>query len=97
MTASMIMAVLVAITLLCYTATMVLMAWCSDDRSAARLRQKVKAATEMKSVFTDRKPNLVVIDEIDGAMGSEQNVCAMESSAILYIHELSGFHSMSSS
>ena len=28
----------------------------------------------MSSVFGERKPNLIIIDEIDGAMGSEQNV-----------------------
>ena len=33
------------------------------------LKQRVKEATEVQSVFGDGKPVLVILDEIDGAMG----------------------------
>jgi DNA polymerase III delta prime subunit len=39
----------------------------SDDRSAAALKEKLVRALESKSVFGDKKPNLVILDEIDGA------------------------------
>lgn len=41
----------------------------SDDRSAEKLVQKVQDAMAMQSVMGDRRPNLVVLDEIDGAVG----------------------------
>ena len=41
----------------------------SDDRNAEKLVQKVKDAMAMQSVLGDRRPNLVVVDEIDGAVG----------------------------
>jgi DNA polymerase III delta prime subunit len=41
----------------------------SDDRSAKLLKQRIKDATEVQPVFGTRKPVLVVLDEIDGAMG----------------------------
>lgn len=45
----------------------------SDDRTKAKFKSKVEAAIEMQAVFGDRKPNLVVIDEIDGISASEGN------------------------
>ncbi|KAK2187311.1 hypothetical protein NP493_170g04032 [Ridgeia piscesae] len=40
----------------------------SDDRSVDAFRQKIEAATQMKAVLSaDRRPNCLVIDEIDGA------------------------------
>ena len=40
----------------------------SDDRSLEVFRQKVEAATKMKSVLAkEGKPNCLIIDEIDGA------------------------------
>jgi len=41
----------------------------SDDRSAKMLKQRIKDATEVQPVFGTRKPVLIVLDEIDGAMG----------------------------
>ena len=40
----------------------------SDDRSPDIFKQKIEAATQMQSVLTtDKRPNCLVIDEIDGA------------------------------
>ena len=40
----------------------------SDDRSVDAFRQKIESATQMKAVLSaDRRPNCLVIDEIDGA------------------------------
>ena len=38
----------------------------SDDRTAPLLIQKMRDATEMVSVFGSGKPNLLILDEIDG-------------------------------
>jgi chromosome transmission fidelity protein 18 len=44
----------------------------SDDRTANRFKSKLESATEMRSeVFGGFKPNLLVIDEIDGLAPSE--------------------------
>jgi hypothetical protein len=43
----------------------------SDDRSASALKEKVERAMESKSVFGDKRPNLVILDEIDGADNKE--------------------------
>ncbi|ORX89116.1 P-loop containing nucleoside triphosphate hydrolase protein, partial [Basidiobolus meristosporus CBS 931.73] len=44
----------------------------SDDRTGAMLKSKLVSATEMRSVLGDKRPNLLVIDEIDGvAPGSK--------------------------
>jgi chromosome transmission fidelity protein 18 len=52
----------------------------SDDRTSEVLKSKVLSAIEMQPVFGDRKPNLVIIDEIDGvssaAGGSSDHVCS---------------------
>lgn len=42
----------------------------SDDRTAKSLRSKVMNAVEMQSVLGAKRPNCVVIDEIDGAQVS---------------------------
>ncbi len=40
----------------------------SDDRSLEVFRNKIEAATSMKSVLAkDGRPNCLIIDEIDGA------------------------------
>lgn len=40
----------------------------SDDRSVEAFRQALESGTQMKSVLTgDKKPNCIVLDEIDGA------------------------------
>eukprot|EP00976_Prorocentrum_cordatum_P110098 1195136-Prorocentrum_minimum.AAC.4 len=41
----------------------------SDDRSAGGLCRKVADAVEFQPVMGDRRPNCVVIDEIDGVAG----------------------------
>jgi len=43
----------------------------SDDRSADILKQRIRAVTETQSMIGGRAPNLLVIDEIDGAMGGD--------------------------
>lgn len=44
--------------------------FCSDDRSGAVVQEKIIAATECQSVMGNRKPNCIIIDEIDGATGN---------------------------
>ncbi|TYZ57890.1 hypothetical protein PybrP1_004408 [[Pythium] brassicae (nom. inval.)] len=40
----------------------------SDDRTASVLKNKIISAMEMQSIFGARKPNCIILDEIDGAM-----------------------------
>jgi chromosome transmission fidelity protein 18 len=49
----------------------------SDERSAKVLKQRVADATEVQSVYGDRRPPLIVIDEIDGAMGGPEGAGAI--------------------
>ena len=44
----------------------------SDDRAAGSLRQRVMDAVQMRAVMGERKPNCVVLDEIDGALGGSE-------------------------
>ncbi|KAK9821413.1 hypothetical protein WJX81_000979 [Elliptochloris bilobata] len=44
----------------------------SDDRSAANLMARVADAVQMTAVLGARRPNCVVIDEIDGATGGAE-------------------------
>ncbi|KAL4857961.1 Chromosome transmission fidelity protein 18 [Chlorella vulgaris] len=44
----------------------------SDDRSGASLQGKVLDAVQMQSVLGERRPNCVIIDEIDGATGGAE-------------------------
>ena len=44
----------------------------SDDRSAEALTTRVLDATQMRSLIGDKRPNCVVIDEIDGATGGAE-------------------------
>lgn len=40
----------------------------SDDRSAQVFRTKIEAATQMKAMLgQEKRPNCLVLDEIDGA------------------------------
>ena len=50
----------------------------SDDRSADALRTKVTDAVQMQPVIGDKRPNLVVIDEIDGALGGAEGRGAIQ-------------------
>ncbi|KAL1923537.1 uncharacterized protein VTP21DRAFT_8517 [Calcarisporiella thermophila] len=45
----------------------------SDDRTGEAVRNKVRNATEMQSVVGKNKPNLLIIDEIDGVSSSGGN------------------------
>uniref|UniRef100_A0A6A7G3E8 Chromosome transmission fidelity protein 18 homolog n=1 Tax=Hirondellea gigas TaxID=1518452 RepID=A0A6A7G3E8_9CRUS len=45
----------------------------SDDRSASKLRDRIISATQMQNVLGEKKPNLVIIDEIDGIDGAANN------------------------
>lgn len=46
----------------------------SDDRSLAAFKNKLEAATQMKSVSNaDQRPNCLIIDEIDGAPAATVN------------------------
>ncbi|KAJ1920841.1 hypothetical protein H4219_001078 [Mycoemilia scoparia] len=42
----------------------------SDDRTSARAKDRITAITQTHSIASDSKPQLLVIDEIDGAHGS---------------------------
>ncbi|RVW12612.1 Chromosome transmission fidelity protein 18-like [Vitis vinifera] len=41
----------------------------SDDRSSSIIEAKILDVVQMNSVMADSKPNCLVIDEIDGALG----------------------------
>lgn len=58
----------------------------SDDRSAKVLKQRIKDATEVQPVFGTRKPVLVVLDEIDGAMGGGEGSSAISELLRLATH-----------
>jgi chromosome transmission fidelity protein 18 len=46
----------------------------SDDRTIDRFLPRVQKAIETQSVYGDRKPDLLIIDEIDGLSQTEGNV-----------------------
>ena len=52
----------------------------SDERSADALKARVLDATQMQAltVLKDRRPNCVVIDEIDGALGGAEGRSAIQ-------------------
>ena len=41
----------------------------SDERTATSLTSRINDAVQMQAVMGDKRPNCVVIDEIDGATG----------------------------
>ena len=44
------------------------MQYCSDDRTAEAFKVKIEASTQMRAVMgEEKKPNCLIIDEIDGA------------------------------
>ena len=43
----------------------------SDDRTRDTMSRRLADAVQMQSVTADKRPNLVVLDEVDGAMGGE--------------------------
>lgn len=49
----------------------------SDARSAQVFDDRVRPALESGSTVGSAKPVLLVIDEIDGATGGTDNVCAL--------------------
>ncbi|KAI9293253.1 P-loop containing nucleoside triphosphate hydrolase protein [Neoconidiobolus thromboides FSU 785] len=42
----------------------------SDDRTSNTVKEKITSAIEMRSMFKEKRPNLIVIDEIDGVSTS---------------------------
>ncbi|RQM09471.1 hypothetical protein DD237_003568 [Peronospora effusa] len=50
----------------------------SDDRTASVLRNKIISAMEMQSIWGDRKPNCIILDEIDGAMNGNDGKSAID-------------------
>ncbi|KAL4157676.1 hypothetical protein PRNP1_006693 [Phytophthora ramorum] len=50
----------------------------SDDRTASLLRNKIINAMEMQSIWGERKPNCIILDEIDGAMNGSDGKSAIE-------------------
>eukprot|EP00803_Ostreobium_quekettii_P008594 evm.model.scf_1894.1 EVM.evm.TU.scf_1894.1 scf_1894:2228-7027(+) len=44
----------------------------SDDRSAAILGKRIQEAVEMQSVLGEKKPNCLIIDEVDGVSGARE-------------------------
>ncbi|KAH7460424.1 hypothetical protein KRP22_008392 [Phytophthora ramorum] len=50
----------------------------SDDRTASLLRNKIISAMEMQSIWGERKPNCIILDEIDGAMNGSDGKSAIE-------------------
>ncbi|CAM6015088.1 unnamed protein product [Sphagnum balticum] len=50
----------------------------SDDRVATTLQAKILDAIQMKSVTGDKRPNCLVIDEIDGIMGGTEGKGAVD-------------------
>eukprot|EP00494_Astrolonche_serrata_P026546 UN26808 len=45
----------------------------SDDRTSKKLKEKIEGALEMQALFSDGKPNLIILDEVDGVAGSENS------------------------
>ena len=45
----------------------------SDDRSTDVLMNKIASASEMRSLLGDRKPNCIILDEIDGVLGDNNS------------------------
>ena len=50
----------------------------SDDRGADALKSKVLDAVQMQPVMGDKRPNCLVIDEIDGALGGAEGRGAIQ-------------------
>ncbi|CAH0482061.1 unnamed protein product [Peronospora belbahrii] len=50
----------------------------SDDRTASVLRNKIISAMEMQSIWGERKPNCIILDEIDGAMNGRDGKSAID-------------------
>nr|CCA15408.1 chromosome transmission fidelity protein putative [Albugo laibachii Nc14] len=49
----------------------------SDDRTAQVLRNKIISAMEMQSLHKDKRPNCIILDEIDGAMNAGDSKSAI--------------------
>eukprot|EP01080_Neovahlkampfia_damariscottae_P000992 gene992-9898_t len=45
----------------------------SDDRTNSKLETKINTMMEVKNVFGNKKPNALIIDEIDGISGGESS------------------------
>ena len=44
----------------------------SDERSGPALTARIKDAVQMRAVMGSRRPNCVILDEVDGAAGEAQ-------------------------
>ncbi|KAK9809883.1 hypothetical protein WJX72_001010 [[Myrmecia] bisecta] len=60
----------------------------SDDRTADTLRTRIADAVQMQSVIGSKQPNLVILDEIDGAAGGAEGRNAI--SVLLKIVQATG-------
>ncbi|CCI48192.1 unnamed protein product [Albugo candida] len=63
----------------------------SDDRTAQLLRNKIISAMEMQSLHKDKRPNCIILDEIDGAMNagdSKNAISAIQKMATASYHPL---------
>ena len=49
----------------------------SDDRSKDKLTQRILDAMQMQSMFGEKKPNCIILDEIDGALGGGEGRSAI--------------------
>ncbi|KAK9810822.1 hypothetical protein WJX73_010031 [Symbiochloris irregularis] len=49
----------------------------SDERTAGSLTSRINDAVQMQAVMDDRRPNCVIIDEIDGATGGSEGRSAI--------------------
>lgn len=54
----------------------------SDDRSGAALTARILDAVEMRSMMGEKRPNCVIIDEIDGAAGAARAYSATCNAAL---------------
>jgi len=51
----------------------------SDERSTGALKNRLDALVSMRGSFTDGRPNCIIMDEIDGCLGSEGQGAGRES------------------
>ena len=49
----------------------------SDERTGAALTARIQDAVQMRAVLGAKRPNCVIIDEIDGATGEQHAMCVI--------------------
>ena len=67
----------------------------SDDRTASTLVSKVNDAVQMQAVIGEKKPNCVIIDEIDGAAGGRDGQSAIQALIKIITAEVGSSHGYS--